>query len=324
MLKLRTDVVLVGIVESDPGIVGYYEEHFHLDRSLFYPSFGALVAATKVEAVAAFTSTAGHRGVVEECAPLGIDVMMEKPMALNLADARAIAAAASRGGIQILVNFETTWYPSNRMAYELVNGRHVIGELRRILVQDGNPGPKAIKATPYFLKWLTDPGLGGGATLDFGCYGANLAAWILGGARPVAVTAVTRTLQPETYTRVEDDATIVLTYPRAEAVIQASWNWPAGRKDMELYGQTGSILVPARDVLTIRLGDGAVRQDVVPAAGGAEVDQVGDLAAVVRGAAVPTGMSSVALNMVVTEILDAARESARTGRTVNLPAAPPW
>jgi predicted dehydrogenase len=324
MLKDRNDLHLVGVVEDDPEIIGYYEEHFHLSPSLFYPSFEALVAKEKVQAVAAFTSTAGHRAVVEECAPLGIDVMMEKPMATNLDDARAIASAAAKGGIQVVVNFETTWYPSNKLAFDLVRQRQLIGKLRKILVQDGNQGPVGIKTTPYFLKWLTDPAAGGGASLDFGCYGADLISWMMGGARPRTVTAVMQNFQPSLYTRVEDESTIVLAYPEAQGVIQASWNWPYGRKDMEIYGTAGSVTVPGRDFLRVRAGDEPARQQSAPAIIGPESEQLSYLAAVVRGEIKPSGMSSVALNMVVTEILDAARESARTGKTVVLPEKPSW
>jgi predicted dehydrogenase len=324
MLKGRNDLKLVGIVEADPEIIGYYEEHFHLSPDLFYPTFEALVAKEKVQAVAAFTSTAGHRAVVEECAPLGIDVMMEKPMATNLGDAKAIAAAAAKGGIQVLVNFETTWYPSNALAFDLVNVRHLIGSPRKILVQDGNQGPLAIKTTPYFFKWLTDPGQGGGASLDFGCYGADLISWIMHGERPRTVTAVMQNFQPATYTRVEDESTIVLGYPGTQGVIQASWNWPYGRKDMEIFGQLGSVTVPNRDFVRIRVGDEAVRQETAPVLLGPESEQLSYLTAIVRGEKRVTGMSSIALNMVVTEILDAARESARTGRTITLPEKPSW
>jgi len=324
MLKGRTDYELVGVVEADPDIIAYYEAHFQLDPSLFVPTFDALLAKTKVQAVAAFTSTAGHRGVVEECAPLGIDVMMEKPMATDLDDARAIAAEAAKGGIQVVVNFETTWYPSNRLAFQMVNGAHAIGEIRKILVQDGNQGPKAIKTTPYFFKWLTDPDQGGGATRDFGCYGADLITWLMKGARPISVTALTQTLQPETYTRVEDEATIVLAYPSAQGVIQASWNWPYGRKDMEIYGQTGALFVPSRDYVRIRRGDTAAQQMPAPPLSEPDVDQLAYLAEVVRGDLKPSGMSSIAMNMVVTEILDAARRSASTGQRVDLPATPAW
>ncbi|HZZ19763.1 MAG TPA: Gfo/Idh/MocA family oxidoreductase [Opitutaceae bacterium] len=324
MLKGRGDLKLVGIVESDPEIIGYYEEHFHLCPSLFFPTFGALVAKEKVRAVAAFTSTAGHRAVIEECAPLGIDVMMEKPMATNLDDARAIAAAAAKGGIEVVVNFETTWYPSNALAFDLVNQRRLIGSPRKILVQDGNPGPSAIKATPYFLKWLTDPALGGGANMDFGCYGADLVTWIMKGERPKTVTAVMQNFQPATYSRVEDESTIVLGYPTTQAVIQASWNWPYGRKDMEIYGESGSVMVPNREFVRVKAGDEPARQQNALAITGPCAEQLSYLSAVVRGEIKPTGMSSIALNMIVTEILDAARESARTGRTVPLPPRPAW
>jgi predicted dehydrogenase len=324
MLKGRNDLQLVGVVEADPEIVGYYEEHFHLEPSLFYPTFAALVASQQVQAVAAFTSTAGHRAVVEECAPLGIDVMMEKPMATNLDDARGIASAASKGGIQVLVNFETTWYPSNRLAYDLVNDQHAIGALRKILVQDGNQGPVGIKTTPYFLKWLTDPAQGGGASLDFGCYGADLITWMMEGRRPKSVTAVMQNFQPQNYTQVEDEATILLSYPGTQGIIQASWDWPYGRKDMELYGQSGSIQVPSREFVRVRSGDEAARQENALPVQGPEAEQLSYLAAIVRGEAKPTGMSSIAMNMVVSEILDAARQSAKTGQAITLPEKPSW
>jgi len=109
------------------------------------------------------------------CAPRGIHVMMEKPLAINLADARAIAVAAKKGGIQVIVNYETTWYLGNQNAYAIVHDQHAIGDLRKIVVHDGHRGPKEIGCSPAFLEWLTDPVLnGGGALTDFGCYGADL------------------------------------------------------------------------------------------------------------------------------------------------------
>jgi predicted dehydrogenase len=318
-LARRQDVRLVGIVEPDREVVAHYAERFHLDRSLFYPSIAALVAGTKVEAVATFTSTFDHRRVVETCAPLGIDVMMEKPLAVNMEHARAIAAAARSGGIQVIVNYETTWYPSNQGAYDVVHGQRAIGDVRKIVVRDGHAGPKAIGCSPFFLGWLLDPVLnGGGALMDFGCYGADLATWMMEGRRPTSVLAVTLNLQPDAYPRVDDEATIVLTYPRAQAIIEASWNWPYGRKDMDIYGQTGALRLPNRDSLFIRVGEKPESRLPTPALAGPNGDSLSYLAAVVRGRIKPSGLSSLEVNMVVTEILDAARESARTGRRVDL------
>lgn len=321
MLPRHPEFQLVGIVEPDADIVGYYKKHFHLGDALFFPSLEALLDRTRVDAVATFTSTAGHRRVVERCAPLGIDVMMEKPFAPDLEDARAMAASARKGGIQVVINFETSWYPSNRMVYDLVNGQHAIGQLHKILVQDGNQGPVGIKTTPYFLKWLTDPGQGGGALRDFGCYGADLVTWIMGGIRPSAVSAVTQTFQREYYPSVEDEATIVLTYPEAQAIIQASWNWPYGRKDMEIYGENGSAIIPDRDSVVLRVDDSPQKSLAAPALHAPDDDQLSYLAAVVRGEIRPSGLSSIETNLIVTEILDAARESARTGRSVTLEQA---
>ena len=72
----RTDVQLVGIVETNEDLIARYSKRFHLDRSLFYPSFEELFTKTKVQAVATFTSTFGHERVVEICAPHHMDVMM--------------------------------------------------------------------------------------------------------------------------------------------------------------------------------------------------------------------------------------------------------
>jgi predicted dehydrogenase len=319
----RTDVQLVGIVEPDRELSALYAEKFHLDPKLFFPTLDALRETTKVQAVATFTSTFDHRRVVEMCAPLGIDVMMEKPFAVSMDDARAMAAAARKGGIRVIINYETTWYPSNKSAYDLIHASTGIGEIRKVVVRDGHKGPALIGCSPYFLKWLTDPVLnGGGALMDFGCYGADLVTWLMDGKRPMSVFAVTQHLQPRLYPKVDDDATIVLTYPRAQAILEPSWDWPYGRKDMDIYCERGALRLPGKDSLFLRLGDSPEEPIAAPALASPNSDPLSYLAAVVRGEVKPSGLSSIETNMVVTEILDAARESARTGRRVDLPAGP--
>jgi predicted dehydrogenase len=315
----RQDIQLVGIIEPRSDLVARYARRFQLDTNLFCASLEELLARTNLQAVATFTSTFDHRRVVETCAPRGIHVMMEKPLAVNLEDARAIEAAAKKGGIQIIVNYETTWYPGNQTAYALVHEQHALGDLRKLVVHDGHRGPKEIGCSAAFLEWLTDPVLnGGGALTDFGCYGADLITWLMDGQRPTSVFAVTQQIKPDVYPKVEDEATIVLTYPKAQGIIQASWNWPFDRKDMEVYGQTGYVLVPRPDLLRVRKPN-AAEAEVTPAAlAGAQADPLSYLAAVVRGDLQPTGLSSLPVNLVVTEILDAARESARTGRVLRL------
>ena len=318
-LEGRKDVVLTGIVETNPDLITRYSRRFHLDRALFYPSISALLAATNVQAVAAFGSVFEHQRVVEECAPHHVDVMMEKPLAVNMKAARAMAAAAQEYGIQVIVNYETTWYPGNIAAYERVQ-RGEIGDLRKVVMHYGHPGPKEIGCSTNFLNWLTDPVLnGGGAVVDFGCYGADLITWFMHGERPTSVFAVTQQIKPEIYPKVDDEATIVLTYPKTQAIIQASWNWPFSRKDMEIYGRTGYVLVPKDDSLLVRKAGEEKEHAETPAPlTGPDGDPLSYLIAVTRGEIKPAGLSSLDVNLTAMEILDAARESARTGKRITL------
>ena len=316
--KDRKDIQLVGIIEPRADLVNSYAKRYQLDSSLFYPSLEALLAKTNIQAVATFTSTFDHRRVVEMCAAKGINVMMEKPLAVNMEHARAIEAAAKRGEIQVVVNYETTWYPGNQAAYDLVQ-ENALGDLRKTVVHDGHRGPKEIGCSKAFLDWLTDPKLnGGGALTDFGCYGADLITWLMHGQRPTSVFAVTQHIKPDVYPKVEDEATIVVTYPKAQGIIQASWNWPFDRKDIEIYGASGYVLVPRSDTLRVRKPNSSEEQTTPPALNGPKADPLSYLAAVVRGELKPEGLSSLAVNMVVTEILDAARDSARTGKRIQL------
>ena len=318
----RTDLQVVGIAEADGQLVAQFEKKYGLAPGIFYPDLEELLKKTHPQAVLAYTNTYDHRRVVEICARYGVPVMMEKPLAVSLEDARAIEKAAHEGKIQVLVNYETTWYRSNQAAYDLVH-KKALGEIRKIVVHDGHSGPKEIGVGPEFLAWLTDPKLNGaGALFDFGCYGADLATWLMDGKRPDSVTAVTQRIKPDVYPRVDDEATIILTYPHAQAIVQASWNWPFSRKDMEVYGQKGYAITVGRDAMRVRLpGKEESSADAKPLEKSKE-DSVSYLRAVLLGGLKPEGQSSLETNVTVTEILDAARKSAATGKTVSLVGAP--
>src|SRR6266853_2627978 len=277
-----------------------------------------MLKATHPQAVLAYTNTYDHRRVVEICARYGVPVMMEKPLAVSLEDALAIEKAARAGRIHVLVNYETTWYRSNQAVYDLVH-ESAIGGIRKIVVHSGHPGPREIGVGPEFLAWLTDPKLNGaGALFDFGCYGADLATWLMNGRRPDSVTAVTQQIKPDVYPRVDDEATIILTYPKTQVIVQASWNWPFSRKDMEVYGQKGYAITVGRDALRVRLPEKEETSVEAKPLQKANADSVSYLQAVLLGGLKPEGLSSLETNLIVTEILDAARQSAATGKTIRL------
>src|SRR5208283_5422048 len=252
------------------------------------------------EAVVVFSNTFDHRSVVEICSRHGLPVMMEKPLAVNFEDAQAIAKAAKENNVAVLVNYETTWYRNTKDVYRIVH-QNGLGEIRKMVAHDGHRGPKEIGVGPEFLSWLTDPVLdGGGALMDFGCYGANLFTYLMNNQRPLTVTAITQQLKPQIYPCVDDEATIVLTYPHAQGIIQASWNWPFSRKDMEIYGRTGSVLVPQKDLLQVRKTQAEEKPVEIPVPGvaGPMSNPLSYLSAVVRGDIQPSGLSSLEVNLV--------------------------
>ena len=317
----RGDIVIVGIAEPNRDLARRYTQQYGLSMDLVYDSVEEMLAKTHPEAVTAFGPIYAHLAVVKSCAPKGVHVMVEKPLAVNMDHARQMAALAHQYRIHLLTNYETTWYGTNRAAYQLVNQDHALGDIRKMVAHDGHQGPQEIGVNPEFLYWLTDPVQnGGGALPDFGCYGADLMTWLMHGARPLSVTARALHIKPDVYPRVEDDVTILLAYPKALGIIEASWNWPYARKDLEVYGQTGSVIALDRDHLRVRRTEKEPAKDETVAPPPAPYDEpFAYLAAVVRGTAPEDVLSSLPTNLLVVEILDAARQSAQEGRTVVLP-----
>jgi predicted dehydrogenase len=313
----RTDIRIVGISEPDRKLFDQYALQFGLDASLYHADLEEMLNTTKPQAVLAYSTTFDHRKIVEICAKHHVAVMMEKPLAVSAEDARAIEKVASEARIVVLVNYFTTWVPSNHAVYDTVHAG-TIGDVRKVVVHSGHSGPKEIGVGPEFLGWLTDPKLNGaGALYDFGCYGADLTTWLMDGQRPLTVTAVTQHIKPDVYPKVEDEATIILTYPKAQAIVQASWNWGIGRQDMEVYGKTGYVLTSGDDSVKVRVaGEKDEKSEAAPKIGAPYDDELSYLRAVLLNGVKPDGLSSLETNVIVAEIMDAARESAATGKTV--------
>lgn len=326
-LPSHPEVELVGISEPDAALRQKYASRFHLPDNLFFSSESSMLAKTHPQAILVYTSIAGHRAAIEQAGPLHIAVMVEKPLATTVEDALAIQKLAEKYNIPVLTNYETTWYASNTAANNLLTSGQ-IGDLRKLVFHDGHRGPKEIGVSPDFFKWLTDPQQNGaGSLFDFGCYGVDLSTWMMHGELPLTVTAVTLQIKPEIYPKVDDDSTIILTYPHAQVIIQGSWNWPFDRKDMEVYGVKGYVDTLYQDgapgvKLRIRLpGEHAEHIEDAPALTPPHDNSLNYLSAVLNGTLKPDhDLTSLDTNVTVVRILDAARRSAQTGRTIHLKA----
>lgn len=317
--KDTTDVELVGVYSADTALANAYAKKYGFSSKLIYADLDKMLDEVKPQAVLGFGSVFSHLSVVEAAAPRGIHVMVEKPMAVSLEHGIKMVKLAKKYSIKLLTNFETSWYPSVAKSFQLVKDSSYAGAIRKVVIHDGHQGPKEIGCSPEFLAWLTDPVLnGGGAITDFGCYGANLMTYLMKGQLPSAVTAVTRQFKPSVYPKVDDDATIILDYPDAQCIIQASWNWPYSRKDMEIYGDKGYVFAPDKNTIKLSHATNPELRNITAKDIPVYEDPFLYLRDVIYNKANSSvdGLYSSNINLNVLVILDAAKESAKTGKKV--------
>lgn len=315
---------LVGVYEPNTQLIQEFKERYTLDDALFFPDMEAMLEHLQPDGALAFGPISDHLNVVRSCAPRGIHVMVEKPLAFSMVQAQEMEHLAKTHQIHLLTNFETSWYPTTDAVIQYVrDNEDKLGRLRKAVFHHGHKGPKEIGVGPEFLKWLTDPEKNGaGALIDFGCYGANIMTALMQGEMPVSVMAITQNHKPEVYPFVDDEATILVEYKEAQAIIQASWNWPFDRKDMEVYGSKGyCIALDSQKLKTRFQGEetetlGLVsREDT-----GTQINPFDYFAAVINGTQKMSdyGLYSLENNLLVVEILSAAIESAKTGKRIYL------
>ncbi len=312
----RDDLSIVGIYDPNYALFVKYREKYDLDPELFFADLNRMLDETQPEAASVMTPISRHLEAVQACAPRGVHTLLEKPLAYALEEAQEIASLANQHGVHVLTNFETSWYASVREAQRMIDSGEA-GMPTRVIFRHGHKGPIEIGCSDEFVQWLADPAFnGGGAIVDFGCYGANIMTWIMNNQRPTSVQATTQQLKPDLYPNCDDDATIVLTYPTVTAVIQASWAWTHDNKEMDIHATKMSIHAAKWDLLQTRLPD-QKPQTVVPSDKPAHLqDEWTYLRALVRGECEVDPLSSIENNLIVAEILEAAIESARTEHTI--------
>lgn len=317
----KGDIRIAGIYEPDVAVAKLRAKQYHLPENIFYTNLAEMLDVVKPAAVLAFGSIKAHREVVEAAAPRHIHIMVEKPLATTVADAMYMDSLARRYGVHLLTDYETSWYPSVAKTFQLAEDSSFAGKVRKVTINDGHQGPKEIGCGPEFLAWLTDPVLnGGGALMDFGCYGANQMTYLVKNRLPVSVTAVARHYKPQVYPKVEDDATILVDYGDMQCTIQASWNWTFSRKDMEIYGDKGYLMAADKNTLVQRNNERAPATIRHITATDIRVyeDPFRYLIDVLNGTIKmpPYGLYAPENNVIVVRILEAARESVRTGKTI--------
>ena len=320
-ISKEPDAELVAIADTHPELVerakGRVPASVH-----FYSDYVRMLDETKPDAVIVTTENDKHPEILRECAKRHISYSVEKPLATNAADAREMARLAKEAGIKLMVNYWNAWVEPTHDIFHRVN-RGELGPVQKIIVEYGHQGPKEIGVSKYFADWLYDPVKnGGGAIVDFGCYGAEWALWLKG--RPSRVYAYTLKLKADQHNAVDDDAVILLEYPDATAVLLPSWDWPYGKGQVQVFGPKGSLLATDSQLLFRPAGSNPKAEGLdgkpveLTALKHENSNPISYFVSCIRNNKTIEPPLSPDLNVQVVEILDAARESVRTGRAVAL------
>ncbi|HEU4754311.1 MAG TPA: Gfo/Idh/MocA family oxidoreductase [Armatimonadota bacterium] len=281
-----------------------------------YASYQEMLDREKLDIVTVAVDNAGTVDVVEAAAAHGVHVLSEKPMAATLEQADRMVEACRRARVELMINWPTAWNPAIQTVDRLVRDG-AVGAVHKVKYLAAHQGPKEIGCTPYFYNWLYDAQLNGaGALMDYCCYGADMAAHWIG--RPASVVGIMGTLVKEDFP-VDDNAIILMKYPHAFGVAEASWTQqaPDGGANPAVYGSEGTLSVVGGRIRLGRLNRDPEWMDAdIPAPGrrnGAEY-----LVSCLRSGAPVEGMCSAQTSRTAQEILQAGLDSARQGREIPL------
>jgi predicted dehydrogenase len=307
-------VKLVGIAETIPDLVAEAKKRGAADVP-FFDDYRKMLDQAKPDIVWAFVENNRHLEILKECAPRHIHVIYEKPLASTYKDALAMADLARNSGVQVMCNYQMAWWPSNYAAKKQADAG-AVGQVWRLRGIVGHGGPGSGGTGKYFFDWLTDPEKnGGGALVDFGCYNALWSLWYMG--RPESVYAEVIHLRPETFPKVEDSSTLVLHYKNAINIFEGSWDLPRSFQDLEVFGRTGSLYMTQQKV-ELRTAKETTEVPLPPLAPEA-ADPIAFMVDALRNHKPIEGITALDINLGVVEIIEAAKESVKTGRAVKLP-----
>ncbi|RFA16740.1 hypothetical protein B7R22_02475 [Subtercola boreus] len=247
---------LIGVFDGESRRMDPVCDELGIAGSLRFHDLDELVAKTAPQIAVVCSSTADHVGHVQYFAARGIHVLLEKPLAPSLEDAKIMVASAQSGGIVLGVNWPLAWYPSHRTAKRLISDGS-IGAVTEIHYYDGNRGPlfhthgkQHVDAHTARVQkdatWWYKKEQGGGSLRDYLGYGSTLATWFRDGDLPRDVTArVHRALGDE----VDEQSVVIASYDSGLSTFQTRWGtftdpWteqPQPRCGFVIVGTKGTI-----------------------------------------------------------------------------------
>ena len=201
----------------------------------FVGDLEAMLARPDVRAVIIGSETSKHADHVEAAAAAGKDILLQKPMALSLADCDRILEAVDAAGVRFSMAWQMRCDPQNQWTREAVRGgklgRVVMARRRHCLTTHLWPG--------FENMWHVKPELNRGMWMDDASHPADLLYWMFG--RPASVVAEIETLLNP---KVPDDNGVAI-YRYADgmlAILECSFTCVAADDTTNIYGEKGTIL----------------------------------------------------------------------------------
>ena len=220
---------LAGIVTRDPAKAAPYG----------VPAFTTLEAALREsEAAAVYVASPVFLHAPQSIAALAAHghVLCEKPLAMNLAEAKRIVAQACESHRTLGVAYYRRSYPKIHRAMELM-GRGVIGQPVLAWASCHTELP----ATKSHRSWLVDPAqAGGGPLYDIACHRIDILNFLFGEPVRVAgqVSNVVHALA------VEDSATVMIEYKnKLRAIVDVRWHSRIERDEFRIIGTAGEMVL---------------------------------------------------------------------------------
>jgi glucose-fructose oxidoreductase len=331
------DAEIAGIFHPDRAKMETAIKKFGIADDRVFTDLEACLTKSKADLAIVCSATGEHANTVEKIAPHGISVMVEKPFAASVPDARRMMKAMQATGKKFAINWPLAWYRSHNTAKRLID-EGAIGDLIEVHFYDGNRGPlfhlaDKVEVSPEEVErrkpgsWWYRKASGGGSLLDYLGYGVTLGTWFLNGEEPIEVTSV---VDETPGIEVDQHSVTVCRYQRGLSKLETRWGtltdpWtvqPQPKCGFVLVGADGSISsYDYDDFVTLQTrkatAHARVPVDTLPPGRRAPIEYM--LARIADGAPI-TGPLDPTLCLVGQRIVDSAVLSAQTKRTVPLVA----
>jgi predicted dehydrogenase len=291
--KARGDVIVTAVAARDPDRARAYAEAHGIPAVV--SGYEALAERDDVDLVYCALPPAGHLEPCLTALKAGKALLIEKPFAMNASQARTIAEAARAAGRPALEAFHYRFHGQFVRALEIIGE----GRLGRLVSAEG-VFEGQIPTGPDELRWF--PQLGGGGTMDLGCYVIHALRTLIGAEPQV------RSARAVMERGVDDEMDAELVFPGGVAATLRTAMRRPRRDVLTLTGEKGSLVIDrfaapqmgGRLVLTT--GEG--RREWAAEGPGSYDAQLAHVMAVLRGEAEPlTGGDDAVANMAVIDAL---------------------